>query len=253
MNFKRTDGRTEAIRGRDLDGRTGVLLEDLTMKGGRHVAKGTRVTFDGSSQRAYLYPCPRTKGSELLCILKLARAAALVALDTPIKPAAEVIDVTLDLIDAEVRYLIGAGVLTRFEPIPIDDTPITLKQALDCEKQRGIPSNATNVRWLGLYVKCDSPDGSACRSARVEQPEEGVRWVREAFAEHEPDDVQGTRVYYRADYPTGECQVRPGVFLTWREASEMPRKFSRFNVASRVRGVEQRDGVWCWVIDYRRA
>jgi hypothetical protein len=87
----------------------------------------------------------------------------------------------------------------------------------------------------------------------VEQPEEGVRWVREAFAEHEPDDVQGTRVYYRADYPTGECQVRPGVFLTWREASEMPRKFSRFNVASRVRGVEQRDGVWCWVIDYRRA
>ena len=51
--------------------------------------------------------------------------------------------------------------------------------------------------------------------------------VLEAWSEYEPDDIQGTRVYYRADYPDGECQVRPGVFLTWSDASTMPEEVSR--------------------------
>jgi len=153
--------------------------------------------------------------------------------------------------DAEVRELLGAGKVTRFEPIPIDDTPIIDQKAN--AKQPGIPTNATNVRWLGLYVKCDSPAGSDIVSSRVLAPEEGPRWVREAFAEYEPDDVAGTRVYYRADYPKGECQVRPGVFLAWREASEMPHHLSRFSVDAKVTTVRQKNNVWCWVVEYARS
>ncbi len=159
----------------------------------------------------------------------------------------------LDLDDAEARHLLGAGKVTRFEPIPTDDTPITHEQADRCEKQRGIPASATNVRWMGLYVKCDSPEGSVTVSSRVLPPEERPRWVREAFAEYEPDDVAGTRVYYRADYPKGECQVRPGVFLVWREASEMPHHLSRFSVDMKLVGVRQKSNVWCWVIEYTRS
>lgn len=55
-------------------------------------------------------------------------------------------------------------------------------------------------------------------------------WVRETWAEHEPDDVQGTRVYYRADHAGGEAQVRPGMFLRWTPSIHMPRWASRLTL-----------------------
>lgn len=55
-------------------------------------------------------------------------------------------------------------------------------------------------------------------------------WVRETWAEHEPDDVQGTRVYYRADHADGESQVRPGMFLRWTPSIHMPRWASRLTL-----------------------
>ena len=55
-------------------------------------------------------------------------------------------------------------------------------------------------------------------------------WVRETWAEHEPDDVQGTRTYYRADHADGEVQVRPGMFLRWTPSIHMPRWASRLTL-----------------------
>ncbi len=56
-------------------------------------------------------------------------------------------------------------------------------------------------------------------------------WVRESFAQYEPDDVQGARTYYRADREDGACQVRPGVFLKWTPSIHMPRNRSRLTLA----------------------
>lgn len=55
-------------------------------------------------------------------------------------------------------------------------------------------------------------------------------WVRETFAEHEVDDVQGTRAFYRADHADGECQVRPGWALKWTPGIHMPRVVSRITL-----------------------
>lgn len=55
-------------------------------------------------------------------------------------------------------------------------------------------------------------------------------WVRETWAEHETDDVQGTRTYYRADHADGEAQVRPGMFLRWTPSIHMPRNRSRITL-----------------------
>lgn len=71
-------------------------------------------------------------------------------------------------------------------------------------------------------------------------------WVREAFAVVEIDDVQGERVFYRADYPNGEHQTRPGYFLRWTRAASMDRELSRIEIeitASRIEGDE-------WVADF---
>lgn len=55
-------------------------------------------------------------------------------------------------------------------------------------------------------------------------------WVRETFAEHEVDDVQGTRAFYRADHADGKCQVRPGLALKWTPGIHMPRVVSRITL-----------------------
>ena len=44
-------------------------------------------------------------------------------------------------------------------PVSIDDTPISEADAKACRFQRGIPSNAQNVRLGWPYLKCDAPEG----------------------------------------------------------------------------------------------
>ena len=79
----------------------------------------------------------------------------------------------------------------------------------------------------------EHPDGTIfCGAPVLRCPAlDGDRlWVRETFAEYEPDDVLGSRFYYRADHATGECQVRPGMFLKWKPAIHMPRTASRITL-----------------------
>ena len=159
----------------------------------------------------------------------------------------------VDLSEDEVRAIRAGRRVVRYEPVPIDDTPITEESWRVYRRQRGIPSNAQNVRFIG-FLKCDSPEGSVTVSSRMDPPVPlgagDVLWVREAFAEYEPDDVQGTRVYYAADYEGRECWVRPGVALMWRPSSEMQREFARCFVNVHCLGVEFRDGAWQWVLAY---
>lgn len=81
--------------------------------------------------------------------------------------------------------------------IRIDNTPITMNQTAQCQRQCGIPTNAQNVRFLHCYLKCDAPPGSETVSARVECPY-GYRgdrlWVRETWA-----DLPDGTILYRAD------------------------------------------------------
>lgn len=52
-------------------------------------------------------------------------------------------------------------------------------------------------------------------------------WCAEEWCEHEIDDIQGTRTFYRADKET----VRIGHFvLTWNNAESMPRELSRLTL-----------------------
>lgn len=77
----------------------------------------------------------------------------------------------------------GRKTVTR-RIVRVDDTPITEAAWRAHKRQRGIPSNAQNVRMCGSYVKCDAPAGSATVSSRVECPYGwgGDRlWVRETL------------------------------------------------------------------------
>ena len=57
------------------------------------------------------------------------------------------------------------------------------------------------------------------------------------------------RVMYAADF--GDWADDPESDLHWIAASSMPRKFSRLTVEQTIR-VEQVDGVWWWVREWRR-
>lgn len=89
------------------------------------------------------------------------------------------------LFSAPMVRAILAGEKTQTRRIvAIDDKPISARAADKGKRQRGIPTNAVNVRFLGPYLKCDAPVGSATVSARVECPygDIGDRlWVRETW------------------------------------------------------------------------
>jgi hypothetical protein len=79
--------------------------------------------------------------------------------------------------------LAGTKTQTR-RVVRVDEIPITEDAARDGRLQKGIPSNAANVRLLGDYVKCDAPPGSHTVSSRVLSPYglPGDRlWVRERY------------------------------------------------------------------------
>jgi hypothetical protein len=158
--------------------------------------------------------------------------------------------VPVDLSSAEVREVLTKGTVTVTRPIAIDDTPISDADADACVKQRGIPSNATNVRFMGMYLKCDSPDGSVTVSSRVECPFGrcvGDRvWVREAWrpdSSHDPDDTR-----YLAD----QADDMPDDWrdaLEWHEPETMPRIRSRVSMV--VARVSVSAGpVHQWIIRY---
>lgn len=83
----------------------------------------------------------------------------------------------------------------------------------------------------GIGAQFEHPRGGPLTWVRCPYGSVGDRlWVRETFAEHEVDDVQGTRAFYRADHADGECQVRPGMFLKWTPGIHMPRVVSRITL-----------------------
>ncbi len=124
-----------------------------------------------------------------------------------------------------VALLDGRKSMTRRQ-IRIDDMPLTAKQV--GKRQRGIPSNASNVRLLGEYLKCDAPDGSATASCRVTCPYGFIGdtlWVRETWWHNE--SIPGANgVAYRAD---GEMP-RHMEGSRWRPSIFMPRWASRITL-----------------------
>lgn len=124
-----------------------------------------------------------------------------------------------------VRAILSGRKTQTRRIIRIDDTPISKADSDACRRQKGIPTNAVNVRIGCGYLKCDAPPGSAMVSALVYCPygDIGDRlWVKEAH--HVGSN--GT-VTYRADYDANpfsddecgdDCSMvgekwRPSIFL----------------------------------------
>lgn len=132
--------------------------------------------------------------------------------------------------------------------VRICDAPITKAESDACRRQKGIPTNAVNVRLCGGYLKCDAPPGSATVSSRVPcpygQPDERL-WVRESFfVDHynyyprgpfpkaKPPEIDDN-ILYAADgtccEQLGECDCE-GKGAVWRPSIHMPRWASRLSL-----------------------
>ena len=128
--------------------------------------------------------------------------------------------------------------------VRICNDAITKKEWDAGKRQRGIPSNAQNVRMLG-YLKCDAPPGSHAVSSRVESPYGlggDLLWCRETFAlapacnDPDPEVETDWHVIYRADQDpryerpwtdeSGEATVKP----PWKPSIFMPRWASRLTL-----------------------
>ena len=167
--------------------------------------------------------------------------------------------------------LAGEKTVTR-RPVRIDDRPIAEAVAKACGHQRGIPTGATNVRWLGTYLKCDAPDGSFTVSSRVACPlgdPDDRLWVRETWCaadtmyyEHDSDPPRV--IGYRADLsaisyedafdgrkpraiPASDLATWGWDKLRWRPSIHMPRWASRLSLvvvrvgAQRVQDITEED------------
>jgi hypothetical protein len=139
--------------------------------------------------------------------------------------------------------LAGAKTQTR-RMIRIDDTPISEAAYKALRNQRGIPSNATNVRMLG-YLKCDSPPGSATVSSRVWCPYGMIGdrlWVRETHAQFAVGEGMKRAVpqcvAYRAtcnddgafEYANGRGEIMRLRVTKWTPGIYMPRWASRITL-----------------------
>lgn len=146
--------------------------------------------------------------------------------------------------------------LVRIDDRPILDDFITRNRRLDDPLdprgyERGIPSNAQNVRMCGDYLKCDSAPGSITVSNRVLCPQ-GVSgdhlWVRETWAGEKKYDRRkpsrippGTRVWYLADgkKPKWAGRSRPSIFMMpWMSRIEL--EIVRVHV-ERVNAISEKD------------
>lgn len=127
----------------------------------------------------------------------------------------------------------GRKTVTR-RIVRVDDTPIKIAPSEHLRNQRGIPSDAKNVRMCGSYVKTDAPPGSDTVSARVECPygSFGDRlWVRETFAACRYEEKHAGCLQYRASGDDPDVRWRPSIF--------MPRKLSRITLGVMRVGVER--------------
>lgn len=137
-----------------------------------------------------------------------------------------------------VRALAAGDKTSTRRAVRIDDTPISQRDAERFKRQRGVPTDATNVRYLGVYLKCDSPPGSYTVSSRVDCPyglPGDELWVKETWLPGEG----GAPPTYRADCPDGkipEAALRGRKSPTrWRSPRFMPKAASRFRL--RIEGV----------------
>jgi hypothetical protein len=127
-----------------------------------------------------------------------------------------------------VRAILDGRKTQTRRTIRICDTPITKAQSDDCARQRGIPTNAFNVRRCGNYVKCDAPAGSATVSSRVECPHGWIEdrlWVKETFM---PDPYINSvaSTIYRATEPDPDRYSGNH----WKPSIFMPRIRSRLTL-----------------------
>ena len=152
--------------------------------------------------------------------------------------------------------------------VRIDDAPISKADWDKGKRQRGIPSNAQNVRMIG-YLKCDAPPGSYAVSSRVDCPYwdlGGSRlWVRETWAPadamagiHDTDLDTPQCVAYAADRTAvvfgHDLKARKADTyawnwdrLKWRPSIFMPRWASRITLevtavrVERLRDISEED------------
>jgi len=128
-----------------------------------------------------------------------------------------------------VRAILDGSKTQTRRIVPIDDTPISQTSAG--------PTNAANVRYLGMYLKCDAPAGSATVSARVRCPygEPGDRlWVREGFA---PAYDEFSRPAFMADWTGASADVVPRP--KFKPGIHMPRALSRIDLEIEAVRVER--------------
>jgi len=139
-----------------------------------------------------------------------------------------------------VRALLDGRKTQTRRVVRICDDPITQADHEAGRRQRGIPTDAKNVRWLG-YLKCDAPPGSYTVSARVDCPygDPGDRlWVKETHAQFAVGNRSGISpqcVAYRAtcdadggfEYANNGDEVMRLKVTKWTPAIYMPRWASR--------------------------
>lgn len=142
-----------------------------------------------------------------------------------------------------VRSILAGEKLQTRRLVRIDDTPVLFEDSAANVRQRGIPTNAQNVRFLGSYLKCDSPAGSTTVSSRVLCPYGAIGdrlYVKETWMElydngndgltclpPSGDDQRAAlrRAKYRADGEKPE-----GFAASWKSPRYMPRWASRITL-----------------------
>ena len=148
----------------------------------------------------------------------------------------------------DIRAILSGKTQLRW-PIPVDDSPITEAQASAGERQRGIPTNAQNLRFCGDYLKCDSPDGSYTASSRVTVPCEpdDVVWVQETWRPDYSHDPEDTR--YRADLPDDVDPVIVDLY-PWEASADMAHSRSRLSLRIVRVAFERAGDGYVWVVDF---
>lgn len=163
-----------------------------------------------------------------------------------------------------------AGAKTQTRRVVKTDT----RPQSDDTLMRGFPPNPTNVRFCGMYAKCDAPAGSRSVSFRVPCPFGwlGDRlWVRETFREYDhcwTQECMASAVQYQSDFA---CRSSVGGSLPdavapekgWTPSIHMPRWASRLTLEitsiriERLQDISEGDakaeGVKAWQSDNYRA
>lgn len=128
-----------------------------------------------------------------------------------------------------VRAILGGRKSQTRRAIRICDDPIPKSDRV--LYQRGIPTNANNVRMSCPYLKCDSPPGSATVSCRVFCPYGTIGdklWVKETFGI--PYALAKGQVAPREDIVYRANPRDQSAPLKWKPAIFMRREYSRITL-----------------------